>query len=955
MATPRMNFTLNDGTLPRESQATDKNRRIILIGTSSRGPMLEAAVLASKTDVRSLYGASNVGTLVRAFDEAYDAQSGSEKSPDIVCIRIGEELSSKANLELLESGGSTVALTLYSVAPGNEYNDVLVQAKTDQFKIYNPILEQWALFQIDFTGVNPSLYNDVTELADAINLNTISSGVIQAEVNYQKARYELIIGAGDAVDSNGEVTIDLTGSPEEQASNLIYDNSAVVAAQNLASMISSGSLKSVSSIDKLYAITASDFIEIPANSRTHEIPTGIVHKTAHASFDALLGVTQPVDNERVIVAVGTGAVATHTEYEITNHGMVAGDKFTPGLTAVADAGTAPELSNGVELTVTSVVDADKVEALVAWTDEVAGVNPTATLDFGLARMAKVAANDVAPAVSGQTFEAFDAEEVTTFDDSVSAAITVTIPAPLGLPVSNDTDAGFVLYAAAVKDAHSLTGDPASADLLPVLPSEFDVSMKAVYILSTGASETVALAEFEWTGWANGIATIELTVDGGLSGLVTSVKLTGISLAGSLNEVATGVVLAASTDYRFINNKLIFGALSSRRRFVRHLSRIDYDEADAMFLNDVGTITLMGARPGYNSGALSGEIYFGFEFDYVPDAFADTITALAGGSAGLGVVNSPIYFKREVAKALNEVENLDFAVVNVPKFYIDTVMTTYDETTGEEFITNAGYSDVLSSFLSDQYGGHAMAIMSPSPIVGTGNNGNISRADVNARFDELAVVSALNSTRASNKISAIGDLHLALVDMEVQFASDGIAYYAQAGAGIAGLLAASDSSEAVYTKYLSNARRLRGAFTERTSAGTSQVDALSDARINVGIAEAGGIRLSDGLLLAAESSDYQLISTFWMVEKMLHSAAAIGRSYLGKSPDRLAITALDNALRSAYDLMVPNEVTAFRLAINVDPLAKAMKAIDVQLQVAPAGEVRAFNVTTTLRAAEADFV
>ncbi len=44
-----------------------------------------------------------------------------------------------------------------------------------------------------------------------------------------------------------------------------------------------------------------------------------------------------------------------------------------------------------------------------------------------------------------------------------------------------------------------------------------------------------------------------------------------------------------------------------------------------------------------------------------------------------------------------------------------------------------------------------------------------------------------------------------------------------------------------------------------------------------------------------------------------------------------------------------------MVINVDPIAKAMKKIDVQYQTVPAGETRAFNVTQTLRATEADIV
>jgi len=910
MTTPRMNFPLNDGSLPRTSAAPESNRRVILFGTSELGPMHTAVSVFDGKAARSIFGSSAKGTLVRAIDEAIGSQSASPKQANIVAVRLGKELAAKASKQYTESGGSSIAMTLYGTTESTKFNEVLTSIDPNEFKIYNPIQSKWAVFAIDFSATpNQALYNDVLELTDAINLDSVSSEVVLAVPTYKNARFELDLAAAE-FSAAGKIDLGDSGLTEITGS-LVDDNATVVTASGLvgASYLqpADDSLKRVQAINKAYAITASDFVEIPANTLQYNIPTGIVHKTANTGYDTLLNVSE-----------------------------------------------------------------------------------VKSVDVDLAEWAKIPNAGGTPTVKGSAFEMIDAEAFTiTAATNATDSITATITSPFGLGVIGD---GFLkaattdTYAYALEIAMGYTADEmVAAELLPAAANldAFGITENLVITVSYAGTDyffhSADAGAILFTVWDNTtkLATVEL--DGSKAknglGIVNALVIadapaevaivagatavgTGITATGLMDEVASGNTLgSASTNYRFFGNTVKFGAASSRRRFVRHLAKIDYSLEDAVFSQDERYIQLNGPAPGMNDGAMSGNIIVGFDVDYIP---ANPATALAqslltGGASGYGVVDNPTIFKREVLQGLYAVENLEYSAISIPKFYIDAPETTYDPSTGAQVIQNAGYADILSDYFNDQYGGHALAFLEPMPLVGTGPNKAVTRADVSARFEKMAVVNALDPLRAANKLAAISDLHLFLVDMEAQFTSDSVAYNSGTGAAMAGLASTMNSDSALYTMKLPNVSKLVWRYTERNAAGESQVDLLSTARVNVGIVEARGIRLSDAITLAGEESDYTLLSTFWMVEKMLGIAEVVGKDYMGKSPSLLRIQSLYQALRSAYDEMKPDELTAYDLQINVDSNAKAMKEIDLQLQPVPAGEVRGFTMTTTLRNSEADIV
>jgi hypothetical protein len=910
-----MNFPLNDGSLPRTSVSPESNRRVILFGTSELGPMHTAMSVIDGKAARSIFGSSSKGTLVRAIDEAIGAQSASKKQANIVAVRLGKELAKKATKQYVESGGSTVALTLHGTTESAKLNEVLTSIDANEFKIYNPIQSKWAVFAIDFTASpNQALYNDVLELADAINSDSVSSEVVLAVPTFKNARFELDLAAGDF---SSDYKIDLGDSAlTEVTSNLVLDNAAVVTAKGLvgASYLqpADDELKRVQAINSVYAITASDFVEVPANTLQYEIPSGVVHKTANVGYDTLLNVSE-VKSVDVDLA----------EWAKIPNSDVGG---TPAV-----KGSAFELFD------------DEVFTALAATNATDTVTATVTSEFGLA-------------LTGTGL--LDAADITTYAYEVETAMGYTpdemVAADL-LPASANTgvnsafgvDENFVIKLSHLGQDYYFH----SADAGAILWTTYVSATKLCTIALDGSKAKNALGIVDALSIADEAAETALVANAVITG-------TGISATGLMTETPAGNTLGSATSaYRFFGNTLKFGAASSRRRLVRHLSRIDYSLEDVVFSQTDRYIQLNGPAPGLNAGAMSGNIVVGFDIDYIPANPATTVaqSLLTGGAAGYGIVDNPTIFKREVLQGLYATENLEYSAISIPKFYLDAVETTYNPLTGAQVIQNAGYADLISDYLNDQYGGHAEAFLDVMPLVGTGPNSAVTRADVSARFEKMAVVNSVDPLRAANKIAAISDLHLFLVDMEAEFTSDNVTYTAPCAAAMAGLASTMKSDSALYTMKLPNVNKLVWRYTERNAAGESQVDLLSTARVNVGIVESRGVFISDAITLAGEESDYTLLSTFWMVEKMLGIAEVVGKDYMGKSPSLLRIQSLYQALRSAYDEMKPDELTAYDLKINVDSNAKAMKTIDLQLQPVPAGETRGFTMTTTLRNSEADIV
>lgn len=102
---------------------------IYLLGTSEDGPLYEPVLVKNKEQARKIFGDENKGTLVKAFDQAYD----SGKDISIFLMRITGK---SATFELVdihpESGELESILHIRSIFAGEKYNNIHFMIDVDE-------------------------------------------------------------------------------------------------------------------------------------------------------------------------------------------------------------------------------------------------------------------------------------------------------------------------------------------------------------------------------------------------------------------------------------------------------------------------------------------------------------------------------------------------------------------------------------------------------------------------------------------------------------------------------------------------------------------------------------------------------------------------------------------------------------------------------------------------------
>ena len=140
----------HDFLLPKELP-TGIGNRLYLLGTSEDGPYMEPMFIQTKSQARKVFGDENKGTLVKAFDEAYDRK----EDISIYLMRI------TGNFATLEVEGFPTdpldrkhLFFLHSIYAGEKYNKLSVKMTADEKRemyIFNlSTLEQQFIYETPY-------------------------------------------------------------------------------------------------------------------------------------------------------------------------------------------------------------------------------------------------------------------------------------------------------------------------------------------------------------------------------------------------------------------------------------------------------------------------------------------------------------------------------------------------------------------------------------------------------------------------------------------------------------------------------------------------------------------------------------------------------------------------------------------------------------------------------------
>jgi hypothetical protein len=226
---PNIVTSLTDGNL-NTKEVADLGDRIILLGTSARGPMNEPRAVSSVEDAETLYGDISEGTLVRGYSEAYFAPGGQK---DIQLVRIGN--GTVADLEVEEALGSGLtnetiaadtdiawkAIEVASKDPGEIFNSATIRQEVVDGQLsvvfYNSVTDLETVIPYDPAGVVDDSVANAEELVNALNLDTNFASHFEANVNKIESSFTLniqpsyswVTASGNEVYPSGTITIDL--------------------------------------------------------------------------------------------------------------------------------------------------------------------------------------------------------------------------------------------------------------------------------------------------------------------------------------------------------------------------------------------------------------------------------------------------------------------------------------------------------------------------------------------------------------------------------------------------------------------------------------------------------------------------------------------------------------------------------------------------------------------------
>jgi hypothetical protein len=226
---PNIISNLQDGNL-NTSRQVDLGDRVLVIGTSSRGPINQPIRCQTPDDAASVFGSNTVGTLVRGMAEVYYGPNGTK---DIWCCRISN--GKEATLDLYETLSAeldelptydedlarVVAMTVEALEPGDIYNSVTFRQTmyNGQLSVicYNPVTGLETVIPYDPTGITAGSVSDTVGLANAINLDPNMGKIVKATVTEMDMSATFTVDSADVAVSGSILT--LTGDTLEMDLN----------------------------------------------------------------------------------------------------------------------------------------------------------------------------------------------------------------------------------------------------------------------------------------------------------------------------------------------------------------------------------------------------------------------------------------------------------------------------------------------------------------------------------------------------------------------------------------------------------------------------------------------------------------------------------------------------------------------------------------------------------------
>lgn len=879
-----------------------RNKKVLIIGTASDGPMYEPILINKPEEAEYIWGDQAGGDLVRGIYECWNVQTG---FPTVVGVRIGN--GKKAVLELLEASGtganapqtaSTVSLKLESLYPGQGYNQITIGYNENrQIAIYNPKTGYISTFTVDTehpNNPNAQVHN-VAELVDAINADRNLSSVLTASYEALTADYEFSINSSSSgIVSNSDVKVELN------LNEILSNNYVTTSGFMIESPVGSGvtSSNNITELETVEAVSVSEWELIKTNgSNIVELSLSPLDGKGSVRWDTIQCL-KDYNNDNQWMTSPSGVIKSEFIYQLSN-------KFMDG-----GSGEGFATASG-------------------------GYNGTNTFNITVPLCLD------------------DSEEVN--GNYISSGIIV------GNSVYNDYQSDWTL---ATCQGIQTKLDSAGVSIRPSGQVKVYVSTDSDpngYWQELPYSKTSGVY---LSAYSNGIATFSIgssltaNVSGVMRKLVDAdgtilpnryLRISANTIKGFLGEVETLPELEDAgttnfTSYFVRDNEVVFNKVPDFDIIINYGTRINYEVGSNVSLSDAyrGFLSFTNPEmlPGPGGHKLdSKNIFIRLRYKYMPNFpnITSKQKSLSGGTNGNYLSNAERYKTFNIA--YDKLKNYNADIYVPMGAYIDATAIKANPVTGLKEEIPVGFHIQLEDFLEDL----SINSVQPHAVLGVSPSLKNTQESKDLWVDRLTIPDLSDPNRAANIMTQIQNKFMSIVAFEPLFLNIGRGrpYIANGQAAYAGFLASIPYNISPTNK------EIPGISSIRFDLSVNQFERLNAMRYVTMMAYQGrNPTVVEDVTAAPYGSDFVNWSTFSIMAEASNRVRSIAREFLGR-PNSVEVRAsleqlISNALRSMDGLR------GFDFSITSSASQQVLGTIEIDLVLVPVFTIKRIRNTVKLR-------
>lgn len=901
----------------------DRNRRVVIIGTSEDGPMNEPIQIEKPEEAELVWGRNGVGDLVRGIYEAWDVQGG---FPTVVGVRIGNGVRSSLDIEELtgadvnqEQGNDYTALTLEAKYPGQIYNQITI-GYDDQRRvaIYNPKTGLTSTFTVDTDSPsNPNVQaHNIQELVDAINVDRNANSVLEASFVPLIADYEIAVsGSSSAVNAEAnKVTVFLEDAISfiTQSGYLISDplNGESAAANNLLE------------VDTIEAVSISEWENLDnKGSSVVKFDLFPLDGKSPASWQTIQTMYD-YDSDNDYTTNPSGTVASEFIYSLQNESVVLADTGT-NLSGYTVGGTG--------------TNSFRIETPICLDDsESSGT-------FG--SIPTTIASGYITGLSGSTYASYG-----TWTDATTQAIATKLVdgiqvRPSGIikvEVSEDGDVnGF--WQELPYDTLSgvyLSGYHAQNSTDPYTGSSINRGY-ANFAIGANAYSTEGPMEslVHPSGYIREGKFIRVTANT-VKGFLTEKE--------NLNALYSGPTVSnpVPTNYFVRGQELVIDIAPPFPMIANYGTRITYEVGSTVDVTNAAageiTFSTPGLLPGPGGATLANDTvsYIRFRYSFMPNwpNITSSPKVLTGGTNGTALTGRQR--KEELQKVYDTMKNYQASLWVPMGAFIDSITERYNPITGLKEEIPVGYADDLEDFLEDL----SINSIQPHAILGVEPiRGEVTQAGKDEWVERLTTQDISDPNRGANVMAQIGSKFISVVAFEPIFLNIGRGrpYTSNGQSAYAGVLASIPYDISPMNK------PVPGVNNVRYSLSLIQHELLNDARyVNMKVRPGRVPVLLEDKTAAPVGSDFVNWSVFSITAEASDRVYAVAENFIGKQNTTETRAALEQLISN--ELMSMTGLRAFDFRMSSTPDQQVLGIIEIDLILVPVFTIKKIRTTVKLR-------